>query len=501
MPILKPSQAKRKVVASNSLHYENETSKANDESGQSVKNNMSVDTLIDPEDYEAAGSTHFPNEDASHPVLAGKRVKKAVKAAELEDPEAGGSTVDDTTVNISTIPNDVDPDAGYIGASEDDVDAVDPEDDVDIEEDDADADFQPEDDPDSGAEEASVSGVELQNNMSVDPLEASEEDFGEPAPASEDPDWDPAPTEDDEDDFDDEDEDEGDEEAVEAEDVADEPEDLPPTDEDLSILDIDETPDDQVDDVMFATAGTKLMALKGSRVIATMTGRMAVNSGRNDVYLTDQFQEVTAMQLASKGLRRGLKSMGFRLSTINLAKQSVLKAQVQKEVHKTTAAMRKVQAGNAEALEQSLAIAAVGINRNMFKGVENELRAALEGEFRRLGIRGANRIVAHAFAEHGPAYAKTILELANKISAMPEQVRDSYSEALDLNSEVMDEPEEDVIPIGANEDFDDDIEDAFGESIQASLARPGTPIKASVAASGKYSVTANEMLNGTRSLF
>lgn len=492
MPILNKSQAKRKVVASTSLHYENETSKANDESGQAVENNMSVDLLIDPEDYDAAGSTHFPNEESAHPVLAGKRVAKAVKAAELEDPDAGGSTVDPTTKNVGTIPNDVDPDAGYIGASEEDE-----EDDTDEPEgDDPDADFgvdEEEDEPE--VEEASVSGDELQNNMSVNPLEAAE-DGGE-----DDPDWDAAPDAEDEDDLDsdDDDDDAGDEVAEE---LPVEPEDLPAGEEDLSILDIDETPDDATDDVMFATAGTRLMAIKGARIIATMTGRMAVNSGRNDVYLTDQFQEVTAMQISEKGLRRGLKSMGFRLQTISLAKQSVLKAQVQKEVHKTTAAMRKVQAGNTQAFEQSLAIASVGINRNMFKGQPNALRAHLEGEFRRIGIHGARRILAHAFAEYGPAYAKQVVELAHKISAMPEQVRDGYVDALDLNSEVMDEPEEDVIPIGAvDEDFEDDIDDSFGESIHASLARPGTVVKASVAASGKYSVNANAMLNGTKSLF
>jgi hypothetical protein len=295
--------------------------------------------------------------------------------------------------------------------------------------------------------------------------------------------------------------------AVEQEDLNNEPEpEAAATGEDLSILDVDETPDEDVDGVAFAAAGTRLLCIKANRVIASMTGRMAIANGRNDVYLTDQFQQVTAMSIKDKGLRKGLKSMGFALATVNLGKQSVLKARVQKEVIKTTAAVRKVAADKEKAFQQSLAIASVGINRKMFKDVENPLKAHLEGEFRRIGIQGAGRILAHAFNEHGPAYAKQVIELANKIAAMPEEVRDGYVDMMDLQSGVMDEPDEDMVPIGAD---DSDVEDDeaefetsdFGETIEAALARPGTRIKAHAAASGKYSVEANQILAGTRPLF
>jgi hypothetical protein len=123
-----------------------------------------------------------------------------------------------------------------------------------------------------------------------------------------------------------------------------------------------------------------------------------------------------------------------------------------------------------------------------------------------MGIVGAGKILAHAFNEHGPAYAKQVIELANKISAMPEEVRDGYVDMMDLQSGVMDEPDEDMVPIGAeggDEDIDDDEFETsdFGETIEATLARPGTKIKAHAAASGKFSVEANQILAGTRPLF
>lgn len=517
MAILKPNKAKRPVSASNSLHYENETSKPNDENGQELENNMSVDTLIDPEDYESAGSLHFDNQETSHPVLASKKAKRVKANVDAEGNE-GGSSLNPGTNNVGTIPNETDPDQGYIGAS-DDEELDEDDEDVFAAADDPNATYDPNNDPNSTVDpnndpnvtfspssdpnatfKVKGADVDLQNNMGVDTLTANDMD----------PDWDPPPPDEDGDDEDDDEEDVEPSADIEVEDVEDEPPAPEETAgaEDLSILDIDKTPDSAVDDVMFAAAGTRLLVLKANRVIASMTGRMAIASGRNDVYLTDQFQEVTAMQIKASGLRRGLKQMGFVLAKVDLAGQHVLAAQVKKEVYKTTAAVRKVEQVKAAAFQQALAIASVGINRRMFKGVHNELRASLEGELRRYGIRNADKILASAFAEHGPAYAKQVIELANKISAMPEEVRDSYVDALDLQEADFDQGDDtaDMVGIGAEEEGlgqeGDDIDvGGFGETIEASLARPGHKLQASAAANGKYSVNANQILNGSRSLF
>lgn len=509
MPIMKPAQA-NKVKASTkstSLHFSNETTApAQDDSGAEVENNMSVDTLIDPEDYESAGSTHFSNDEDSHPVLA-KKIKRVKASAD----EAGGSTVDPTTTNVGTIPNDVDPatdvltEAAFGDDDEDDPDAAPLNTEVEDDPDDVDfggADVEVEADTHEGNGGApapsGAPAAEMQNNMSTEPLEVNAE-------ADDEEDWDAPPKETDEDLVEDDvaELEDGDQD-VAVEDLSTEVEpEAASTGADMSILDIDETPDGAVDDVAFAAAGTRLLCIKANRVIATMTGRMALATGRNNQYLTDQFQQVTAMELKAKGLRRGLKSMGFALATVSLAKQAVLQAQVAKEVTKTTAAVRKVAADKDRAFQQSLAIAAVGINRKMFKDTENTLRAHLEGEFRRYGFTGAGKILAHAFAEHGPAYAKQVIELATKISAMPEEVRDGYVDMMDLQTGVGDEPDEDMVPIGADDDVEEDEFDNsnFGETIEATLARPGTRIKASAVTSAKYSVTANQILNGDLPMF
>ncbi len=114
-------------------------------------------------------------------------------------------------------------------------------------------------------------------------------------------------------------------------------------------------------------------------------------------------------------------------------------------------------------------------------------------------------MLQRAFAAYGPSYAKSIVELANKIAAMPQESRDGYVAALDLTSEDMEEEGE--LPIGSEvqadgadyHDEDDDTE-FVDDTVHATLATAGTRTKP-VVASGKYSVGASAVLNGDAMLF
>ncbi len=463
-----PIKKRLKQVAaakSTSTHGGNEDKLNIEEGDVKALNHMSVDTLTDPEDY-TSGDTHTS-------VTA--KAKK-VKAAE-------------ESTNVGTLDNDEDPAAGVLENAS--ADGEDDEDDELGDDNDVDASF---DAPDE----------DLENNNAATPLTAEDG-------AMED-DWDaPPPDAGLAADIDEADDVELDDEAG-ADFVA------PPDPEDnvggeeLALLDVDETVDTDVGDVAFASFGTRLMVVKANRIIASMTARMAKASGREDVYLTDQFQEVTASELGKKGLRRGLKTMGFALAKVNVAKTNVVNARVQLEVTKTTAAVRKVAASKEAAFQQSLTIAAVGINRRYFNEQPNELKAHLEAELQRAGVRGGSKMLQRAFASFGPAYAKSIVELANKISAMPQESRDGFVAALDLTSDDMDMPEEDVIPVGSEEevfggegDEGDDDGEFEDDTLEATLATAGVArrvVKARATVQpGQLSVTAAAILNGDRQLF
>jgi len=283
----------------------------------------------------------------------------------------------------------------------------------------------------------------------------------------------------------------------------------------FSILDLDETDDTEVESCVFASVGSRLLVLKGSRVIASMGRKQAMKAKCEDVYMSDNFQDVTAATMQRAGIRAGLKSMGFVLSTINVAKSNVINKRVDARVQKTTAAVRQVAAAKDKSMEQCLAIASVGINRRYFKDQPNELAASLIANLQQCGIRNATKVVNAAFATHGISYAKSIVTLASKLAAMPEATRTQFAAALDLiddsgdfvESEVEDEEIGDAPDLHADaEGFDeetdfDEVEQFLPASITASLAQPGnTRVSGGYGRAQGTSLEAHAILSGAAPL-
>lgn len=517
---------KRKVAAareSTSLHFPNETTKAVEESKQPLLNHMDAETLIDPEDTtDDQGSTHFKNETkyskttnrlnagttataskkkvvaletpetfgkkppkgSDKPVpLAKESPKKSPTQADLADDaadldEVAADTMDEQCDEVGLqdtqhMDNLEDPAAGYltVGSEDDEFD-----DDMDDDEDEVDA------------------GAELEDNAGSTPQSLLE--------VGDDEEWDPdtavvSEFDDGDDEFSEEDEDQID--AAVAVISAD----------DMPVVDVDGT-DDEGDDVVFASIGMQLHAIKANRIVASLGKKRAVKAGHGDVYLSDQFQDVVGVEMSKHGLRAGLAKMGFALATVNVAKNELINKRVEAKAAKVTAAVRRTTHQSNEALGQCLAIAAVGINRQYFKDARNELRAALEEELEAAGVRNATRLVRRVFASKGVDYAKSILTLATKLVNLPETARNQFAAALDMTTDGEIEDDEDtfgqpsdpefVTAEGDDEEFDDEFEDEIEspESVHAALARPATRVERREVSASKagYSVNAMAILSG-----
>ena len=110
-------------------------------------------------------------------------------------------------------------------------------------------------------------------------------------------------------------------------------------------------------------------------------------------------------------------------------------------------------------------------------------------------MRGAGNVIRAMFAQHGVSYAKSILTLANKISAMPEDVRNQYAEALDLTND-------DDFDVAADmeDDESDDMEDAIPASVTAALVSPARRQTAALLKAGVSTNAALSILSGDASL-
>ncbi len=272
----------------------------------------------------------------------------------------------------------------------------------------------------------------------------------------------------------------------------------PVTNDDVPLLDADEVPEQDDTEVQFATVANVVHVIRSNRIVASIGPSSARRAGVADVYQSQQFQDVVAHNISEKGIRKGLVQSGFILAKVKLTSSKVaskvVNAKVAASMNKRIEAMAKKE----RAMEQCLAIAAVGINRQFFKDAKNELKANLETELVQAGVRGGARIVRAMFAQYGVSYAHSILALANKLTAMPEVVRDQYAEALDMTSEGdFEEPEE------LESDFEDDEGMEEFDPIPASVtAAVHNPIRKDVGLllAGAKSTKALAILSGKAQL-
>lgn len=235
------------------------------------------------------------------------------------------------------------------------------------------------------------------------------------------------------------------------------------------IVDVDCMDDADCDDMVFASINGTKHVIKSNRIIASMTADTAELNQVADVYLDDDFDEAVVSECTLKGLRAGLRSMGFTLATVKIKQNAHVSASVAKATAEVKASLAKEQADHDKVMQQSLAIASVGLNRNMFKDQQNTLRQELTAQFEALGIRNASRIVKAAFADYGVDYAKKLLVIANDVAKMPEQTRDSLAASLDMTNEPDDEMLADPTLYGDPVTGEDD---AVTCSVEAALSNP-----------------------------
>lgn len=433
----------------------------------------------------AAGSTHFPNLEKSAPgdTESGSKVKNHFEASDLlvdpQDESDGGST--HTPIKAAKRPQSNDLDEDLDINSLDEVDALyedgDEDGELGEEGDDTDEDVDADDPTSSILDDADDAATDSE-------LDGEADD----APLVEDLDAD-------------EDEDEGDKPAVE-EDAGIEEEEF--SAEGIPLVDADGVADDvdsAEDELAVASIGAALHVIRSNRIIASMTKKQAVAAGKAEIYQADAFPSVVCAEVQKMGLRKGLTSMGFALATVQVQGGKAVKAAI---AQKVTAAQIKANAEAEKAhaaFAQSLAIASVGINRRFFKDAPNALKAGLEAELRALGVRGATKIVSAMFAQHGIAYASTLVNLATKISAMPEETRDQFAEALDLTDEDISDDADDSNELDSDFDPENEEELEVPSTVSAALANPLRSVGGSIQASrtsGSGSV--QEVLSGTKPL-
>lgn len=247
--------------------------------------------------------------------------------------------------------------------------------------------------------------------------------------------------------------------------------------------------DDSDAALAFVQAGNRLVAMKAHVAVASLSKEGA---GKNaDLLFNPALTAAASNAVKAHGLRKGLKSLGFKMTLVPVT----TKAAVAREVQKIQAAAQKQETDRKQDFANAYALASVGMNRGSWKGVENPLKAAFEAEFARLGVTNPKRLTSAIFNETGLAYSKNLLEVTSKLLKVSASTRAEYAEMFDMTASVQADPQTE------DEGEDEELDVSSATSIQsrfrtAALLRP--PME-QVTASGK-STTAADILAGKAEL-
>jgi len=75
-------------------------------------------------------------------------------------------------------------------------------------------------------------------------------------------------------------------------------------------------------------------------------------------------------------------------------------------------------------------IALAGYNSNFFRGEDNQLKAALWSELKRLGIRDAAGVIEASFEEGAVPFFEGVLAKAEELMDLPDEARDAIAKAI-----------------------------------------------------------------------
>lgn len=188
--------------------------------------------------------------------------------------------------------------------------------------------------------------------------------------------------------------------------------------------------DDTANNLSFVAAAGRLVAMKGHMTLFSLR---ASDAGDNvDLMTTPQFVSAVQRHVQKVGLRAGLRAFGFRASRVPVTTAETVKASVQAATTKLEASHKRVTAN----LEESLAIAATGLNKGRLKDFNNPLKAALVAELQALGVRNSGRVIAKVFDKVGLEYTRNLLAAAQKISVLSAESRKDMKDMLNMTREV-----------------------------------------------------------------
>lgn len=173
------------------------------------------------------------------------------------------------------------------------------------------------------------------------------------------------------------------------------------------------------------------VAFYGKYPVATATAS-TVKPQHVEMLNKPTFATAVLAAIAADGVEEGLKDFGFEAVSPDIQMEAVVDRQLMLQAESRVSEVR--EAFEAERLEYSnrflaaLATASLGINRQVFRGVENPTARYLVASLSAAGVRNAEELVNDAFVQTADMYNKTLIAKASDLVSGSVESQNSVAE-------------------------------------------------------------------------
>lgn len=160
----------------------------------------------------------------------------------------------------------------------------------------------------------------------------------------------------------------------------------------------------------------------------------------HEVFDTPTYGRAVAAAIKELGATEAMAEMGFTQieQSVNVEQHLAdqVEQQVQQKLGEVTAAAKASADQFVDRFISALSIAAVGINRNFFKGLANPTKNALISSLSAAGVRDAGTLVDRVYQVNQDQYNKMLVAKASEICQKPIEIQNQLADAVaDTNVE------------------------------------------------------------------
>jgi predicted RNA-binding Zn-ribbon protein involved in translation (DUF1610 family) len=241
-------------------------------------------------------------------------------------------------------------------------------------------------------------------------------------------------------------------------------------------------------DLNLITANDTLWAIVGGVPIASLSREKAGDN--KDIFNKRAFAEAITATVNKIGVSSALEAYGFTPIMVKFPFAEQVEATAQAAVKENSVKVEATLKTLRDDYRQCLALAAVGLTKNFFRGQDHALKAAFYEELTQAGVSRPQKIIEKVFANFSEPYHKTLFALADSLLAKPLDVRNELAKTLG-----------EVTTAELEDDEDDDTPDEQSASVESRLANPVVSIESKQALRSSQTASVRGLREATGGTF